>query len=60
LRARFTPFPAQAGWVATIREWTPFFHGGVALSLADLTCPFIFAIDANEPLSETIDNVKFH
>jgi hypothetical protein len=43
-----------------VHEWKPFFHGGVALSLASLDLPFVFAIDANEPLSETVDSVTFH
>lgn len=34
--------------------------GGVALALSDLALPFIFAIDANEPSSETAQSVTFH
>lgn len=43
-----------------MRNWKPFFHGGVAAALTDLTLPFVFAIDANEPRSETLDSVTFH
>jgi hypothetical protein len=43
-----------------VGEWKPFFHGGVAVALGDLKTPFVFAIDANEPYSESIDSVTFH
>jgi hypothetical protein len=52
---RFGPKPG-----IVVRNWKPFFHGGVAAALAELTTPFVFAIDANEPRSETIDSVTFH
>lgn len=41
-------------------EWRPFFHGGLAVALASLELPFVFAIVANEPASETADSVTFH
>lgn len=44
----------------SIGEWKPFFHGGVALALSRLELPFIFAIDANEPMAETTETVTFH
>lgn len=44
----------------TVHEWKPFFHGSVALELERLSLPFVFAIDANEPLAETADSVTFH
>lgn len=43
-----------------VGERKPFFHGGVAAALADLNEPFLFGIDANEPLAETADTVTFH
>jgi Endonuclease/Exonuclease/phosphatase family len=43
-----------------VSEWKPFFHGAAAISLAELGAPFVFAIDANEPRSETLDSVTFH
>jgi hypothetical protein len=43
-----------------VRNWKPFFHGGVAAALAALTLPFVFAIDANEPRAETLDTITFH
>lgn len=43
-----------------VSEWKPFFHGAAAISLAELQAPFVFAIDANEPRSETLDSVTFH
>ena len=43
-----------------VHEFKPFFHGAVALALADLELPYVFGIDANEPLSETLDKVTFH
>lgn len=43
-----------------VHEWKPFFHGGVAIELAKLRQPFVCAIDANEPQSETADGVVFH
>ena len=43
-----------------VHEFKPFFHGAVALALADLELPYVFGIDANEPLSETLDRVTFH
>jgi len=52
---RFGPTPGTV-----VRNWKPFFHGSVAAALAELTSPFVFAIDANEPLSETIESVTFH
>jgi hypothetical protein len=52
---RFGPKPG-----IVVRNWKPFFHGGVAVALAELNLPFVFAIDANEPRSETIDSVTFH
>lgn len=44
----------------TIHEWKPFFHGAVALELSRTKQPFIFGIDANEPLSETLEAIDFH
>lgn len=52
---RFGPKPG-----AIVGNWKPFFHGGVAAALADITTPFVFAIDANEPRAETLDRVTFH
>jgi hypothetical protein len=43
-----------------VGEWKPFFHAGAAAALNDLTLPFVCAIDANEPRSETLDAVTFH
>lgn len=43
-----------------VSEWKPFFHGAAALAFSDLGLPFIFAIDANEPESETAQSVTFH
>lgn len=56
-----TPGTSRAGigW-RQVSEWKPFFHGAVALELAELAVPFVFAIDANEPRSETLDHVRFH
>jgi hypothetical protein len=54
-----TPGTGKVGG-ARVHEWKPFFHGGVALALAELDTPFLFAIDANEPLSEASDSVTFH
>jgi hypothetical protein len=52
---RYGPKPGSR-----VRHWKPFFHGGVAAALAALTLPFVFAIDANEPLAETLDSITFH
>lgn len=52
---RFGPKPGKV-----VRNWKPFFHGGVAAALTELALPFVFAIDANEPRSETLDSVTFH
>jgi hypothetical protein len=52
---RFGPKPGKI-----VGNWKPFFHGGVAAALTALTYPFVFAIDANEPRSETLDSVTFH
>lgn len=56
-----TPGTSRAGkgW-RHVSEWKPFFHGAVALTLAELESPFIFGIDANEPKSETLDQIRFH
>ena len=54
-----TPGTGRVAGVA-VHEWKPFFHGGVALELAGIATPFVIGIDANEPLSETIDGVRFH
>jgi hypothetical protein len=43
-----------------VHEWKPYFHGAVAVELSRLDQPFVFAIDANEPLSETVDRTVFH
>jgi hypothetical protein len=43
-----------------VGEWKPFFHAGAAMALNDVKLPFVFAIDANEPRSETLDAVSFH
>jgi hypothetical protein len=54
-----TPGTGKVGDVE-VGEWKPFFHGAVAIELAALELPFVFAMDANEPLSETVDSVRFH
>jgi hypothetical protein len=54
-----TPGTGTVGGVE-VGEWKPFFHGAVALEMAGINRPFVFAIDANEPLSETIDSITFH
>ena len=54
-----TPGTGKVG-DAIVGEWKPFFHGAVALELSDLNLRFVFAMDANEPLSETVDSVRFH
>ncbi len=43
-----------------VSEWKPFFHGAAALELEQLRGPFVFAIDANEPHTETAEEVIFH
>lgn len=43
-----------------VHEWKPFFHGATAIALSELALPFVFAIDANEPKSETLDAAAFH
>ena len=43
-----------------VHEWKPYFHGALAVELRHLQLPFVFAIDANEPLSETVDRTEFH
>jgi hypothetical protein len=54
-----TPGTGTVGGVE-IGEWKPFFHGAVAVELAGIKNPFVFAIDANEPLAETAESVRFH
>jgi hypothetical protein len=54
-----TPGAGKVGG-RSVGEWKPFFHGAVAIELTRIDAPFVFAIDANEPLSETVDAVKFH
>ncbi|MBY5162102.1 endonuclease/exonuclease/phosphatase family protein [Salsipaludibacter albus] len=54
-----TPGTSTVGG-ARVHERKPFFHGAVALHLAQLDQPFVFAIDANEPLTESADSVGFH
>lgn len=54
-----TPGTSTVGGVR-VHEWKPFFHGAVALHLARLDRPFVFAIDANEPLTESLEAVGFH
>jgi hypothetical protein len=54
-----TPGAGSVGGVG-VGEWKPFFHGAVALELAAIETPFVFAIDANEPRSESPDSVAFH
>jgi hypothetical protein len=54
-----TPGTGKVGGVR-VRDWKPFFHGAVALELARIRSPFVFAIDANEPYSETVDSIRFH
>jgi len=44
----YGPKPGKA-----VDKYKSFFHGGVAVALLGLEIPFIFAIDANEPRSET-------
>jgi hypothetical protein len=43
-----------------VSEWKPFSHSGVAVALKSLELPFVCAIDANEPRSESVDSVSFH
>ena len=43
-----------------VREWKTFFHGAAAIALRETRLPFVFAIDANEPRSETLDGSVFH
>jgi hypothetical protein len=52
---RYGPKPGSR-----VGNWKPFFHGGVAAKLTTLTQPFVFAIDANEPLAETLNSITFH
>ena len=54
-----TPGSGSVGGMQ-VGEWKPFFHGAVAVELAALEGPFAFAIDANEPFSETVDSIAFH
>ncbi len=54
-----TPGSGSVGGMQ-VGEWKPFFHGAVAVELAALERPFVFAIDANEPFSETVDSIVFH
>jgi hypothetical protein len=54
-----TPGTSEVGGVQ-VDEWKPFFHGAVAIEIAALELHFVFAIDANEPLSETVEAVRFH
>ena len=54
-----TPGTGEVGGVK-VHEWKPFFHGAVAVELAGIERPFVFGIDANEPLSETVDSITFH
>ena len=54
-----TPGTGQVGGVE-VHEWKPFFHGALALELAGIDRPFVFGIDGNEPLAETVDTIKFH
>ena len=54
-----TPGTGSVGGVE-VGEWKPFFHGAVAIELSGIASPVVFAIDANEPLSETVESVKFH
>jgi hypothetical protein len=54
-----TPGTGRIGGVE-VREWKPFFHGAVAIHLARLELSFVFAIDANEPRTESLDSVGFH
>jgi hypothetical protein len=44
---RYGPKPGKL-----VNHWMPLFHGGAALALSQLTIPFVFPIDANEPRSE--------
>ncbi len=54
-----TPGAGTVGGM-NVGEWKPFFHGAVALELAQIEAPFVFGIDANEPRSETLESVSFH
>ena len=54
-----TPGSGRVGGIE-VGEWKPFFHGAVAIELARLDKPYVFGIDANEPLAETADSVSFH
>jgi exonuclease III len=42
-----------------VSDWKPLFHGAAAIALSELDLPFVFAIDANEPPTETADAVRF-
>lgn len=54
-----TPGSGRVGGVK-VHEWKPFYPAAVAIELAAIERPFVFGIDANEPLAETPDSVTFH
>lgn len=55
-----TPGTSEVSKKQTVDQWKPFFHGAVAVELGRLNLPFVFAIDANEPKTETADAIEFH
>jgi hypothetical protein len=55
-----TPGTARVSKKQTVDQWKPFFHGAIAIELATLNLPFVFAIDANEPETETAEAIQFH
>jgi hypothetical protein len=52
---RFGPKPG-----VRVGRFKPYFHAAAAAALSRLDAPFVFAIDANEPRSETLETVTFH
>ena len=55
-----TPGSGRVGGIE-VGEWKPFFHGGGCdRTRKRLDKPYVFGIDANEPLAETADSVSFH
>ncbi|UJA20473.1 endonuclease/exonuclease/phosphatase family protein [Thermoleophilia bacterium SCSIO 60948] len=54
-----TPGTGTVGRVK-VHERKPLFYGAVAQEMTTIAEPFVFGIDANEPLKESIDSVGFH
>lgn len=54
-----TPGRGRVGG-SQVGEWKTYFPGAVAVALSHMEQPFLFGIDANEPLAETSDTVTFH